>query len=286
MTKFLQTGFLSSESDKAAKQFQKRYSGWIELYHGINEFSFAQLHVPDFINGDTQGLLILSCYYRMLTVYQSAFLLIERGNDIEAKGLLRTLLESLLVMGAASNATSNKSNFVQRYVLNDENKCHSMIKTIIEVHKRLKASNGTLIYTDIQIKTMLDKIEEEKASFNDTTLPNHISNWKSSIENKFIAEEADLLDMFELYYSFLCKFAHPSPYGMRRYLEMSDKGLIKHFIVEPIYDGVELNMEIAMSVMLQGLEVYGKHFRLTIEGNIKQLRNQFIATTKVQKTYK
>src|SRR5947209_322914 len=101
-TTFNEMGFLASTVSASTASFARTFAGWVKLYHDLNRFAQRQFYATQVRSRDLRGLLIHSCFYRLLSTYQSVFLLVERGSDIDAKALLRNLVETLFVLVATA----------------------------------------------------------------------------------------------------------------------------------------------------------------------------------------
>ena len=64
-----------------------------------------------------RGPFAICIWNRFLDSYQCVLLLLERGAGDEAKGVLRSILESLFLL----EANANKKTFAKRYIIEDQN---------------------------------------------------------------------------------------------------------------------------------------------------------------------
>ena len=270
MSSFKQMGFLSPSIDNVTKTFAKKHAKWRELYFELNKFAVAQFHKPQIENDDIRSLLIYSCYYRILTVYQSVYLLIERGSDTEGKALLRNLLETVFVLKACIDDDA----FAKRYIRLDEQKRMKFFENGIALHEQRKADNLPSSITDEKADEMRKTVADYKKKAADTKSHLHVSKADGGWDIKKTAEAADLTAFYKKEYAYLCKFTHPSPVGMAAYLITDASGRIKSFQNGPSDIDAEGNMHLAIVMMFISLSSIGRYFGLPVSSELQSFNDK------------
>lgn len=263
-------GFLSPSIESVINDFSERYGAWKKLYHELNKFAVAQFYKPQIENDDMRSLLIFSCYYRALTVYQAVYLLVERGNDTEGKSVLRNLVETAFVL----RASINDAAFAKRYIRLDEKRRIQFYEDGIKLHEENKAAKQPTFLTDEKANEMRKAVADYKKKAADTKSALHISKADKQWNIKKIAEAAGLAHFYKKEYAHLCKYTHPSPYGMRDYLITDAAGKIASFKIGPRDEDAEADMRLAIVMMIVILGSAGRYYGLAIETELQAFKDK------------
>lgn len=276
MSTFDEAGFLSSESEQARSSFSTRYAAWKQLYYEINEFAILQFKSVPVDQSNKTNLLIYTCFYRMLTIYQSAYLLIERGNDTEGKALLRSLVESFFVAMAAHK----DKNFAKSYIKIDERKEHEMMEDAVLIFDEAKKNKVPTVLSDKAVNDLRKKVTDYKRDEKDPKSSRYITKADEKATSiKQTAKTAESTHTYKSQYAYLCKFTHPAPYGMRQYFLTDINGRILSFNGGPKDRDTKSDLRIAITMMLGGLAPLADNFKLPIGAEVTAFYDRVNALT-------
>lgn len=246
-TEFQRHGFLSITAAAEAERFRTHLTGWTGLYYDVNAFAQNVVYQVQPDNRNARQLLAFSCFYRASTAFQSVFLLVERGIDVESKVLLRSMTETAIVL----TAIAKQPKFAEEYIRASEDTERKLLKKTLEVQ------TDNIFFTTEESKVMrarLDVLEQRKKSD---------PNWTKEITVLDIAEKAELGSVYKQHYAYLSMYTHPSPSGMAEYLVTDAAGSITHHRVGRHDDDAEGNLRVAVVMMLQAASAIGQIFNLS-----------------------
>ncbi|XHR29322.1 MAG: DUF5677 domain-containing protein [Chthoniobacteraceae bacterium] len=204
---FERMGFLSSSIEEGIPMFTKTFNDWKKLYYDLNECAHNQksLLQTKARSGDVKANLIDCCFYRILISYQSIYLLIERGNSIDSRALLRNLIENILVLSAAIE----DNEFTNDYIIVDEHKRNKNREAILKYyHEQMK--NGVCVMTDKEAESLGKKVRKYKEKDKQTEFC-YTKNKETNTSIEEIAKRAKLHRIYTEYYLYLCSYIHSSP---------------------------------------------------------------------------
>ncbi len=240
-------GFLSANLTKWTAHFRKELAPWVKLYKQINRFGHTILPAQ-VSHATTPRVLAWALYLRVLTSYQAALFLAERGLDAECKTILRSLAEAAFSI----NAIDKDEQFAS---------------------KLLKAND----YGDLQWMKKwneLNRGQDERLQNKINLLSNSVSK-RDKLSVCQIAQAADMLNVYYAQYSGLCMHGHPTPHSAARRLRRNTEtnSIATHLL--PMADDANDNLRLGMMFMLFGLKAVFNIFQFPGVERVLELHNRF-----------
>jgi len=259
---FNRLGFLGQKSETNAVEFWNQNSDWHQLVLDLHVLAVSTFRDIKIGNRDPQRILAYTVFYRLLTAFQATALLTARGMDVEAKTMLRTMTEAIMVLIAACKGQA----FAVRFIRADEDTRRKLLE------KTLKAESqpdpGAKLYvTPLQVAQMraeFEELEQRKKS----------GKLEKEIRKEDIAREAGLLNLYRKHFAFFSLFTHLTPSGMRQFLVTNDKGEITHFRMGIFFDDALSNLRNAIVFVLMGLTATSELFGFKIEESLGSLNSR------------
>ena len=258
-------GFLSSPIEDVNRGFDELFATWKDLYYRLNGFCMEHFLTAKVTKGDTRSVLIYACFYRMLTTYQSAFILIRCASDTESKALLRNLLETLFVL----KASIDDKEFYKLHIRLDERKRMKFWKEGIKHYDHLTSQNIPSPLSKEKVDGMRKTVATYEQKAKDPANFLHVSNTDKAWSISKTAELAGLIEKYDVEYAYLCTFTHPSPNGMTSYLSTDTTGEISGFRIGPVDNDAGFNLKTAVGTMLYAMGAFARHFGLQIEKELQ-----------------
>ena len=79
MSKFIEEGFLSTNSNILVKQGHMEYKEWFSLYENLNKYCWEIAGKLKFHQDNKQEYISCALFLRMLSTFNGIYLLMERG---------------------------------------------------------------------------------------------------------------------------------------------------------------------------------------------------------------
>ena len=260
---FEHLGFLGLKSDADAVDFWNENSDWHQLVLDLSALALSTFRGVTIGNRDPQRILAYTVFYRLITAFQATALLTARGMDVEAKTMLRTMTEAIIVLVA----TSKTQSFAVRFIRADEDTRRKLLAKTLAAESQ--PDPGAKLYlTPLQISQMradLEALDEQKKA----------GTLEKEISKEDIAREAGLLNLYRKHFSYFSLFTHLTPLGMRQFLVPNDKGEITHFRMGIFYDDALANLRSAMALVMMGLSATKDLFALKIEQHMASINQRF-----------
>ena len=258
-TDFRQMGYLADSVERSTADFRKHSSAWVELYLELTRFAQQQFCTTAVEDNNPRHILLYSLLYRGMTLYQTIFLLVERGNDDDSKALLRNLIEIYFDVAA----TANDKDFAKERILVDEMQRISLLRKAVRSHEAAELGKADLFLSMEQIHEFKQEIGAYEVDKNN---PKALRFLSKKVRENFkvakIAERAGLKFMYDTHYTYLCSYTHPSTVAMKDYLVMGEHGVAKSFQMGPAYKDSVANMRLAMLTMIDMLKITAVFFEM------------------------
>lgn len=119
-----ENGYLNSEDSNEV--IYSAYLREFEIMHETNRKIYQLIESINTSRSDEIGAFLLSVFVQLHKAFQSIVLLLSRGLEEQAKVILRTLLERLMIIAAINN---NPENY-RKWILNQENERKRLIDNI------------------------------------------------------------------------------------------------------------------------------------------------------------
>lgn len=263
MTKFETDGFLSAEISEFETTISARYAEKFKLATETNRLTHRVIyaikphseHVPD--------LLLATLLIREASSYQGLLILLSKGLETQAKGLLRILAELMFVTGAIRK----DENFVSEYVLSED---ISRVKSL-EAIARDKQSRGEDVdeKTKELIAALREKIRKDELS---------------TFSTEQIARKAGLSSYYDTLYRFTSMAVHASPRELNTAFELDSSGNVVALNYGPVVADLDMHLDYAISMMLYAVHEVASHFKIDVIAEIESLQqaNNALARPSIQ----
>jgi Family of unknown function (DUF5677) len=188
-------------------------------------------------------------------------LLLEKGAGDEAKGMVRSILESLFLL----EANTNKKTFARRYIIEDQNAVLSINKRALAASLKAERLGKNQFLSKKQRDAMRESIE-------------HLSMQKQKREKRWTAKSRKqrrygpwfnalaagrkMVFEYQKSYGLLSLYTHTSVSGnLEKFLTLG-KGGDCNFIVGPSYEDAIPTLRLAMELLLIALSSLNRLFLL------------------------
>lgn len=255
MATFGEQGFLADEFSFFTNEANAKHGELISICMELNkltqgfQYSLAihNEHLPEII-----GSILFS---RVLSTYQAAMLLSEKGMKHQVQMLIRCMLESLFPLVAISKGL----NFVNKFVLSEE-------------HERLKGINKIIRYKERNANS--DGLQELRVLAETVQQKIHTEDIKP-VSTYDCAQKAGLVDYYDTLYSFMSNTLHASPRSLEEALEMDhEKGSIKEIKNEPDLDSFDVHLTTLADCLLKAVSATSVVFKIDEPKFVQDITDQ------------
>ena len=259
-TAFFNAGYLSDKARENVAYFNREFGKWRELYEELNLYACELRRRMTPIKGEPlRGPFAICIWNRLLDSYQCVLLLLEKGAGDEAKGVLRSILESLFLL----EANANKKTFARRYIIQDQNAVLDINKRALAASLKAQRLGKGQFLTKAErddMRATIKRLSKEKKARE--TMRTNKSKKQRRYSPSFNARAAGRKMVFEYekHYGLLCSYAHTSVSGnLEKFLTIEPSGRL-NFIVGPIYDDSIPTLRSAMEFLLIALLSLNRFF--------------------------
>jgi hypothetical protein len=227
---FFSDGFLSSEFLNITKNKTEKFGKLFDFSYRLNNLAMKICNTLP--NGDNEAqLLITLLFKRIVSNYQGALILIERGMTVEGKILVRSALESLFYMMALHKAPKLVDDFL---VQNDVSK-KTLGEALVKFWKDNQRANNESV----------TEVEASVREYDEST------KGKKKETIKSIAKTADLIDLYDKFYNDLSnQAAHPRIDALNNHFnEFSDKNIFYKIEEKSILDAIYYSWDIFINAL-------------------------------------
>lgn len=268
-TDFTSAGFMSETVADSVAVFAVHFPIWVSLSREVNEVackilaSLRPKRAP-------REVLAVAVFYRVLTAYQSAYLLIERGNDVDCKAMLRNEMEALFVL----RAVQREAGFAEKFIRADEHGRLKKLRKYVEVEEE-HGSNPFMT---------ADEMKNVRAEIASLEAAQKGANWVKVEEVKIerIAKVADLEILYKQVYPYLCSFTHGSPSGLADYVRVSAKEI--QFVRGQQDQDAEGNLRMGIFLLISAMESIKALFSIAVGAKWKALAKKYVKAIKSSET--
>lgn len=263
MDDFETSGFLGNGISRWTESYREFYSEWLRTYLELNSFAQDVFRLCVVPSNDIRRALAKTLFIRILSNYQGAYLLGERGMEAEAKILLRAMCEA----GFALVAVVKDAEFAASYIRHNE-------------AQRLKCINR-LLSNDAGI-TDCDKRAEMNRQ-RKLLQAEQASGQIESLGVSKIAEKADMKKVYCTAYAYMSLSVHASSQDLARHLQTDGLGKITHLLWGPTHKESQEMLRAGMRLLWAFVDALGDLFQLDISTELNTF-NQRIRKIEESKT--
>jgi len=271
---FEEEGFLSKETDVAARQIFEQHKELFEFCSEVNRFACSikrKLHIH---NQDLRELTAAVLSTRLLEGFQAVYLLCNRGFGEETATQLRGMLESLIQLALCC----------------DHWEFYSLYLSYTEIRNKLKMINVAINSLEDEVLPSLKKYattaRKEKL---ESRLQPLLQLMKSkeiekgdfeSIEN--LSRTAGLVLYYNSMYRYLSEAAHSSPGSLEEYFKIDQKGDVVGLMHGYTGKNIYMFLVSAAHFLLNSIEAISQIFELETE---KRTSDYFSRLGKFKESY-
>ena len=201
---FNEKGFLGTAISEFTVSAQARYSDFFDACYRINELAQATKFEFTVHNRDGQEVLTATMLLRLLSGFQSVIILAKMGLVIDAKVVLRGILEALFIL----KLLCEEETFVAEYAGSDQAR---RLKWMNIAHQN-KDPNFESVRKHATPDVM-DALRQEIAKHN-----------YKKIDIEDVARRAGLQSMYNADYRLLSEEVHTLPRAIEHLTSVNDKG--------------------------------------------------------------
>ncbi len=222
-------GFLGDEAIVFSKNICKKHNEFLELCYDINRFAeeSKKEFIPD--SEDDRKTFATCLFIKLLEGIQATIILIKMGLDADAQIVLRGVFETLIHIVLFVKEEDYWKNYLitaeinELYFLQNANKRTGKHGIWAEIKK---------LATEKNIKDLKDRLERKGVD---------IENLPKKITIKKLAKKADLIDMYDIFYSIVSNYAHANLSALERYIGKNKAGKIVQLNHGPCDDHAKMN---------------------------------------------
>ena len=243
-------GFLSPEIDSWTKGANITENEFYDYCARLNKFGQSTLHELNIHNENPQELLLSTLFLRSLSNYQGALILLSKGMILEARILIRSLLEILFRFKVISISQKEAVNFINQDRINS--------KSLIDKVSKLKN-------TPFELKSLQERKTEIEAEIKDYNIQYHGTNW--------YAKKAELDDYYNMVYPFLCNAVHSNVRDLESHLIIKDNK-VTSFNYGPTTNELEDQLFLASQFLLRMIDILNDIFGLKILNELVSFKDE------------
>ena len=185
-----EAGFLSPDIQRWISKHRRECQDAFRIAEAINRAGVKTLYASQASKDDHLQLMVTLLFARILSHYQSAMILAERGAVVSAKALVRVMLEATFTLGACVK----DSVFLGIYVKDDRKRQADLIEALVDLSPE---------------ETSVPRDELEQLRQQAISLRSEMKADKQPPVSAFsTAKRAGLLDFYRLFYVPYCTAVH------------------------------------------------------------------------------
>jgi len=205
-------GFLSPGLSTAVARIRRDFPDWFDAAEAFNDLAMRVLPAIKVDPSRNDQLVAATLFFRILTSFQSAILLSERGLMTDARTVIRSAAEAAIVLAA---------------LVKDPAVCDLLVDRHYVHHRKIR--NAWLSDPLVATATAGPEIAAVKASLAeaDSAHPRAVGMKKDPINLENLAKQAGVTDLYIAVYRDLSgDAAHASLDGLNRHVRVDSEGEI------------------------------------------------------------
>lgn len=241
-------GFLSKDIEKYKENHRKKNKRIFQLCETLNRYSHSIMWKIKVTNEYLPKILSACAYVRVMSNFQSIIILAEYGLINEAKIILRSLVEGMVLMVAITKEKEYSQKIVEQDILEREKTCKAIRRNIITGIHKLK--EPTLDEIEKQIEELKIEIKEKGIK---------------KIYKRDLSIAAGLESYYDTIYHLLSGTVHINPRDLEQYLDLTEERKIREIKWGPEIEEIEDILLSAMEIMVSVLESISNMFEIKLE---------------------
>ena len=247
-------GFLGNEINKASKKIYDDNKDCFDFCYDLNTYAHKTMFEFKLHNKDGQECVSVALFIKALNGFQAVVILTKLGLVIEAKILLRSLIEALFLL----KIVCEDKDFVPEYIRTDEiNRLKLMRIAWDSSHPVFKPLKENV--TGEMIKSLESKIKKDCIS---------------SLRIEQLAIKAKMKDWYDSVYRLLSSSVHTNPRELDNYVTVDENGDIKSFVWGPRETDVGLILYTSAEILITTLTLMSKLSSLDKEKTLDNFKTR------------
>lgn len=245
-------GYLSKELDSVTEKNKNKFLPYFSLFEKLNEFAQDTVFLLEVNKQNLQQITLAALYLRILSSYQTIYLLSEKGLNTEAKIILRALFENVFRFVAIIK----HPELAKQYVYQDLYHQKKTINKLFEDDPSLKkVEKLTQITAENKRKIEEDNIQE-----------------LGIIE---YADKAGLMSYYRIDYTYLCSSAHSNIRDVDKLFVFDTDSKFSSFKWGPNDFEIDFALFGAINCLLIVLQKMNEVFKIIDEKRYLSLHSEF-----------
>lgn len=249
-------GFLSEEIKRYQDHIVSKYQSFFTLGKEVNQFAHKIKYELAIHNEDVQQMIAACALIKLHNNFQSIYILCTYGLIIDAKIILRSMLEILFIL----KLSCKDSKFVKKYVKADQ----------IYRQKLLNAA-----------KNNPDGVFDEARQYATEEVLNKLkldieTNKIQGLGIEQLAKDAGMKAHYDSAYRLLCNPAHSGARSLESYLMFDENKKVSGLNFGPTDSDIDLVMITAIDNLCIGLASILNFFKIDKTSDLEDFRRQAI----------
>lgn len=249
---FEKEGFLSREAEIYAQEIIKKHQEIFNLCFDVNKFVHEHKFKMAIHNGSAKELILACLLIRQVNIFQSIILLTRLGLIVEAKILLRSMVEGLFI----TKACYDDEKFITKYILSDQ---MSRLKLL-----NAAKNNPDRVFDDLKDAMADDWVQDIKKDIDENNI--------EELRIQQLAEKVGLKSHYDSAYRLLSNPTHGGPRSLEEYLVLDDSGKVETLNSGPLEKGYELVLITALDTLCIGSQYVFDVFNINISQKLEEYR--------------
>lgn len=245
-------GYLSKELDTVTKKIKNKFMPYFSLFEKLNKFAQDAVFLIKVNNQNLQQIILAALYLRILNLYQTIYLLSEKGLNTEAKIILRALFENVFRFVAIIK----HPELTKQYVYEDY--CYQK-----KALNKLFEDDPTLN----KLEELIQITAENKRKIEDGNI--------KELRIREYADKAGLISLYRTAYTFLCNSTHSNIRDVEKLLVFDSDFNLSSFKWGPNDFEIDLALFGAINSILIVLQKLDEVFNVINEKKYLSLHSEF-----------
>jgi hypothetical protein len=257
---FEKEGFLSQEAEEYKSKVINDNQGLFHLCFELNTLAHGFKYDLQVHNQDAQEMILGCLLIRLLNNFQGIVILTNYGLVIEAKILLRSMLETLFIL----KICCEDKDFINKYIKSDQVYRYKLLN--------IPENNPDRIFDALREYATKDIKKQVKENIK-------VDNIKE-FEIYELAEKAGLKSHYDSAYRLLCNTSHSGVRSLEEYLVLDEKREVQILNSGPIEKDFDLVLITAMDNLCLGLHCIFYFFKIDKRSIVDEFRKKIIELKK------
>jgi hypothetical protein len=256
MSNFEKIGFLAEDPSGIRSEIQLKFGDHLAIAQELNEYMQAKQYELAPRNNEANELLATMLFARALSTYQSVLLLVEKGMKHQVQIVLRSMYEPVFQISSLANDPS----FIKAMMDDDLIRRKRGIQSLIDYFNRNKIQGE-----------QLDQARDKRIELR-KELKKRKPKCKEGLSISTIAKTADMMDCYDVAYSYHSSTVHCSLLSLEEDFILDDNGVVTSLRNEPSTDGIKPVLSSAVELMCLAMIAANQVLKLALDTKLEEIR--------------